>query len=150
VLEHIAEFRQLLSDSFHLLAPNGHLVVTVPDADAMIRQEQLTGCADMPPNHVNKFTPHSLTLVLEQIGYQIVRTVSEAPSWRHLLSSIHMRMMADAADPKSAAAQIYKIQSRSLRKAVMALWAGPTLFRMMSHFSELRKGGAFGIVAIRR
>jgi ubiquinone/menaquinone biosynthesis C-methylase UbiE len=150
VLEHIAEFRHLLTECYGLLAPGGRLVVTVPDADAMIEQERLTGCADMPPNHVNKFTPHSLTLVLEQVGYEIIKTVFEAPSWRHLVSSIHMRMIADAADPKSIAAQIYKVQTRSLRKGVMALWAGPTLFRMMPHISALRKGGAFGVVATRR
>ncbi len=149
VLEHIAEFRELLTDCFHLLTPNGHLVVTVPDADAMIQQESLTGCADMPPNHINKFTARSLTLVLEQIGYQIGVTVHEAPSWRHLISSIHMRMIADAANPNSQAAQIYRIQKRTLRKVAMALWAGPTLLKMMPRISALRKGGAFGLAAIR-
>ena len=69
VLEHISEFRSLLTKCRKLLAPKGLLFVTVPDCDAMIRQERMTGCPDMPPNHVNKWTPKSLALVLEEAGF---------------------------------------------------------------------------------
>lgn len=52
VLERIADFRGVLTRVNKLLRPGGKLVITVPGSDAMIRQERVTGCHDMPPNHI--------------------------------------------------------------------------------------------------
>lgn len=147
VLEHMADFRSLLQRCRRLLAADGRLVITVPDADAMLAQELLTGCADMPPNHVNKFTPRSLSLVLKQNGFDTLMTVPEPPSWRHVLSMLHLRIMADAYSGRSLAAQIYRIRQRRLRQFGLALLAIPALFRLLPALAALRKGGSFGIVA---
>ncbi len=148
VLEHIADFRTLLQQCRLLLAPGGRLVVTVPDAAAMIRQERLTGCHDMPPNHIGKWTPESLTRVLERTGFECSSPVYEPASWKNLKANLHMRVTADATDQNSLTAQVYRIKSRFLRVAALSVLAGPALLRMLPYGRQLRSGGAFAMVGI--
>ena len=146
VLEHIAEFELLLKQCHELLAQGGRLVVTVPDGDAMIRQERVTGCQDMPPNHINKWTPESLARVLRRAGFECGHPIYEPSSWRNLKANLHMRVSADATHHNSLAAQVYRIRSRPLRIAALSLLGGPALLRMLPYGRQLRLGGAFAIV----
>ena len=148
VLEHIAEFDLILKRCRKLLALGGRLVVTVPDGEAMIRQERLTGCPDMPPNHINKWTPDSLSRVLRRTGFDCGQPIQEPASWRNLKANLHMRVSADAANQNSIAAQAYRIRSRPLRIAALSLLGGPALLRMLSFGNQLRFGGAFGMVGV--
>ena len=150
VLEHIADFEPLLRQCHELLAVGGRLVVTVPDGDAMIRQERLTGCPDMPPNHINKWTPDSLSRVLRRTGFDCGQPIHEPASWRNLKANLHMRVGADAAEPKSLAAQAYRIRNKPLRIAALSLLGGPALFRMLPHCRQLRLGGAFAMIGSTR
>jgi len=148
VLEHIAEFDLVLKQCRKLSAVGGRLVVTVPDRDAMIRQERVTGCHDMPPNHINKWTPESLSRVLRRSGFDCGQPIYEPSSWRNLKANLHLRVSADATDHNSLAARAYRIQSRNLRIAALSLLGGPALLRMLPHSRELRSGGAFAIVGV--
>lgn len=148
VLEHIAEFNLVLRLCRQLLAPGGRLVVTVPDGEAMIRQERVTGCHDMPPNHINKWTPDSLARVLRQAGFECSQPIYEPSSWKNLKANLHMRVSADAMRQGSIAAQVYRIQSRPLRIAALSLLGGSALLRMLPYGNQLRLGGAFGIVGL--
>jgi hypothetical protein len=69
VLEHLSEFAKTLHQCRSLLAAGGMIFITVPEASAMRRQEELIGCADMPPNHVCKWMPRSLELALRDAGF---------------------------------------------------------------------------------
>jgi len=149
VLEHIAEFDILLKQCYELLAPGGRLVITVPDGDAMIRQERITGCADMPPNHIGKWTPTSLTRVLTPLGFECSEPLAEPSSWKNLKANLHMRVSADAANHNTLAAQAYRVRSKTIRKVTLSLLAGPALMRMFHHRMHLRTGGAFAIVSRR-
>jgi SAM-dependent methyltransferase len=148
VLEHIAEFDLVLKLCRKLLAPGGRLVVTVPDGDAMIRQERMTGCHDMPPNHIGKWTPESLIRVLRRSGFECGQPIYEPPSWGNLKSNLHLRVSADATNHKSFAAQVYRIRSRPLRIAALSILGGPALLRMLPHSRHLRSGGAFAMVGV--
>jgi SAM-dependent methyltransferase len=148
VLEHMAEFDFVLKQCRKLLAPGGRLVVTVPDGDAMIRQERLTGCADMPPNHVGKWTPGSLTRVLRRIGFECGEAIPEPSSWNSLKANLHMRIISDATSSSSLAAQAYRLKSKPIRIAALALLAGPALLRLLLYSRNLMAGGAFAIVGI--
>lgn len=148
VLEHIADFDTLLMQCHELLTAGGRLVVTVPDGEAMIRQERLTGCHDMPPNHINKWTPDTLCLVLKRNGFECSQPIYEPSSWRNLKANLQMRVGADATDQASLAAQVYRIRSRPLRIAALSLLGGPALLRMLPYGRQLRRGGAFGIVGL--
>jgi len=148
VLEHLADFDQVIRQCRELLSPGGRLVVTVPDGDAMIRQERLTGCHDMPPNHINKWTSESLSLVFRRAGLECSPPIYEPPSWKHLTGSLHLRVAADAANEQSFAAQVYRIRNRPLRIAAMGLLGNPTLFRILPHCRQLTLGGAFAMIGV--
>jgi SAM-dependent methyltransferase len=148
VLEHIAEFKSILAECRKLLCPNGRIVITVPDAEAMIRQERLTGCADMPPNHINKFTPASLARALNDAGFSPGRPYFEPASWRNFRASLQMRVMADATNEHSLAAQVYRISNKRFRRPLLVLLGAPALLRMIASVRQLRAGGAFGIISM--
>jgi 2-polyprenyl-3-methyl-5-hydroxy-6-metoxy-1,4-benzoquinol methylase len=150
VLEHIAEFEFVLKQCQELLAPGGQVVVTVPDGDAMIRQERVTGCADMPPNHVGKWTPQSLTLALGKAGFKASAAIPEPASLKNVKANLHMRMVADAAKENSISAFAYKIKVRQARIAALSILAVPALLRMLPHAWRLRAGGAFAIIGSKR
>ena len=147
VLEHIAEFKDVLEQCRKLLAPNGKLVITVPDGDAMIRQERLVGCPDMPPNHINKFTPDSLTRALREAGFATSMVLPSPTTWGNVVQAMHMRVMADAAHPHSLAAQAYRVSNKRVRVPLLALLGLPALLRLLPHLNEIRLGGAFAIFA---
>lgn len=147
VLEHIAEFRLLLSQCRQLLTTAGRLVITVPDGEAMIRQERITGCPDMPPNHINKWTPESLSRILHETGFETQHIVFKPETWRNVYSAMHLRVGADSASPRSLAAQVYRIRSKRMRMPFFALLGVSALFRMLPNIGHLRKGGAFALVA---
>jgi SAM-dependent methyltransferase len=147
-LEHIAGFRDVLRHCRHLLSPTGRLVITVPDGDAMLLQERLTGLPDMVPNHLNKWTRESLSRALRVAGFETLEVMTEPSSWSNLKKSVHHRLLADAAQhPASVAAQIYRCRHKWLRIGLLAVVAPFTLLRMLPHLNTLRKGGAFGIVS---
>jgi SAM-dependent methyltransferase len=148
VLEHIADFDILLRNCHKLLVPGGRLVVTVPDGNAMIRQERLTGCHDMPPNHIGKWTPESLSRALRQVGFDCGQPIYEPSSWKNLRAGLHMRVSADAANDRSLAAQVYRIRSRPFRIAALSLLGIPALLRMLPDARQLTLGGAFAMVAV--
>ena len=147
VLEHISEFKSVLENSRRLLAPAGRIVVTVPDGDAMIRQEKLTGCADMPPNHINKWTPGSLKLALENCGFEVLKTEAEPSGLKSLLGAMHMRVLVNAKKPRSMAARVYAIQDKRIRAPLVACLGGMALFRLLPNAAKLMRGGAFGVIA---
>jgi SAM-dependent methyltransferase len=150
VLEHIADFRSVLQQCRRLLCPGGQLVITVPDGDAMIRQEELTGCPDMPPNHINKWTPRSLSHVLREVGFETGEAVYEPASWRNLRAAMHLRVIADATRPHSISAQAYRIKEKRLRVPVLACLGAWGLVRMLPALSQLRLGGGFAMIGERR
>jgi hypothetical protein len=114
----------------------------------MIRQERLTGCHDMPPNHINKWTPESLAVVLKRAGVECGQPIYEPSSWKNVKANLHMRVGADATDNNSLAAQFYRIRNRPLRIAALSLLAVPALLRMLPHGRALRSGGAFAMVGV--
>jgi SAM-dependent methyltransferase len=150
VLEHLAEFNAVLEKCHRLLAQGGLLVVTVPDLDAMIRQQQLTGCHDMLPNHINKWTAESLSGVLRRVGFVVGLPIPEAPSWQHVKASLHLKLMNDATRQHSMAAAVYRIRNKRLRAMSLACLAVPALLSMLPDTMHLRLGGAFGLVGVKQ
>ncbi len=131
VLEHIAPFRGILADCHALLQPGGVIVISVPSAAAIYDQEQLTGCQDMTPNHINKWTPDSLAFALRQHGFDPQLTTLEPPSWENATSRAALMTRAQAASrPRSLAARAYGIQSRFAR---VGLLAGLSAFNLVIH-----------------
>jgi len=143
VLEHISDFHPLLSQCHQLLKYGGQLFIGVPLGEAMIRQERLTGWADMPPNHINKWTPKSLSITLAKAGFHASKPIFQPASLKNIKASIHLKIIVDATRPSSLAAQIYRIPQRRLRALLLAGLALPALINVLPHAQELTLGGAF-------
>ncbi len=146
VLEHLSQFQVVLAHCRQLLKPGGRLLIVVPDGDAMIRQEQVTGCADMPPNHVCKWTPSSLRLAMTNAEFTVGQTVEQPASLTALKGLLHLKLKADACETGSLAAQAYRLSSRPARAGVLGVLALGAAARMAPHIRHLPLSGAFAMV----
>ena len=149
VLEHLADFADTLAMCRRIIHPSGRLVLSVPDCDAMIAQEKATGMPDMPPSHINKWTPGSLGIALRQANFSFStdRTVPEKASLATLKGAIYQRMVANAANPSSIGAQIYRIPNRRARASLLPLLGLPAAWMLVKNWRYLLKGGSFAVVA---
>lgn len=146
VLEHISDFHSILDDCRKLLRVGGKIVITVPDGEAMIRQEKITGCPDMPPNHINKWTPNSLAIALQQHGFEAQTVIFEPSSWKNFRGYLHLKIIAEATNPRSLASQIYRIKNKKIRAPLLAVLGISAMFKMLPYFRDLQKGGAFAMI----
>ncbi len=148
VLEHLSDFRPILVTFHQALKPGGEVMITVPLQEAMIDQEKFTGCLDMPPNHINKWTPDSLKIVLEQVGFKVVKMERESSSFRfsNLKGILQMTIAAAARKGRFPARQVYGIKNRQVRIMGMALLSVWYFFAVLPHLPALLKGRCFAIV----
>jgi hypothetical protein len=148
VLEHVADFRHMLTACRSLLAPTGSLIISVPFSQAIYAQERLTGCQDMTPNHVNKWGPISLRAVLEQCSFHPQVTVHEPASLANLLNAAQLKTRAQAADRAySLAAKAFGIRNRTLRRGALAAVSLANLTSMMHRLHQGLRGTSFIAVA---
>jgi hypothetical protein len=147
VFEHIADFREMLADCCKLLRVNGVLVISVPFGEATFVQEQLTGCADMPPNHVNKWSPQALSLAMRSAGLE-PDSPRMQPGSRHTFfyrSMLSLRASI-ARSPNGIASRIYGIRSRHLRQVLLALICVGSALRRLPRYRQLSSGHSFLLV----
>ncbi len=77
VLEHVRNPRLDLTRAYELLRPGGVLVINTPNSGSLFAR--LLGRSWhllVPPEHLHYFTPKSLTLLLEQIGFKVIKVSS--------------------------------------------------------------------------
>jgi len=147
VLEHTTNFREVLSDCHNLLKKEGCILIVVPDCNATIRQTRLTGCHDMPPNHVCKWTPDSLGRVLSDTGFLPGKPTFEPSSLRIFGNYVHLKILSDAAKGHLAATTVYKIKNKKIRILGLMALALPTSLTLLAHFKDLIRGGSFAMSA---
>jgi SAM-dependent methyltransferase len=73
-LEHEIDARGVCEASFRSLRPGGRLIIKVPNHaswNRRIRNEKW--CGYRFPDHVNYFTPHSLSVLIKEIGFEIIQ-----------------------------------------------------------------------------
>jgi 2-polyprenyl-3-methyl-5-hydroxy-6-metoxy-1,4-benzoquinol methylase len=147
VLEHLSSFGKVLRQCRQLVTPDGSLVIVVPSGDAMIAQERVTGCADMPPNHIAKWTPASLARALRDSGFQPGTPIYQPAELKNIPGLLHLRLKSDAMSASTAAAHAYRIRSRRLRAGVLSVMAVGALIRMLPQVAEWPLSGAFAMTA---
>lgn len=146
-LEHISEYEEVLQRCQFILEEKGTLIITVPKADEMFKQEKIVGWPDMPPNHINKWSPESLRKAIEQEGFEVFSLEEEPRSIDNVKSKLHMRLRKDAREPGSIASQVYRLPDRTFRKIGLAALAPFALVRMVHELPYLFRGGAFCMAA---
>jgi SAM-dependent methyltransferase len=150
VLEHIADFDSLLSDCSKVLKTGGRIIITVPLCEAMINQELYLKAPDMPPNHINKWSPESLTYILKKYHFQINKIQRQPSSFKFLLGALHLKIMGEASKGSPIAGRVYSIKNKQLRILSMALVAPYYLAQLLPHLSKFKSGGSFSIIAIKQ
>lgn len=81
VLEHLVELRETVDQLAGLVAPDGLLVIEVPNWDSVGRLVRGRSWSQLrPPEHINFFTPRSLTGLIERAGFRVVRRSTRYPS----------------------------------------------------------------------
>lgn len=150
VLEHISTFNDVLNQSNQLLKKGGAIIITVPDADAMFLQEKVLGHADMPPNHINKWTQKSLTLALNHHGFEVKSFTAEKKLFKNVRAKVHMKILSNSGIKGSPTSLIYKINNKKIRTLFVVIIAPFTFLSLIPQFNFLLKGGAFCMVAIKK
>lgn len=148
VLEHVGEFRPMLAAARELTAPGGMCVVSTPDWEMLKVQMRATRCADMPPNHVNKWTGKSMSLALEQAGFKVEAVHKQPGYWKDVPYALYLRVRAAAEErPRSLAAVAYRIRNKKIRGPVLGAvgsWEG---LKMLPHLGDARVGTGLACVA---
>lgn len=147
VLEHISEFKYILQSCYTLLKPNGKLIITVPNADSMFKQEQIIGHADMPLNHINKWTVKSLQMAAEETGLLFVTSEFEPGNFNNFKAKIHMKALVLAQKKGSLINRIYQINSKKIRTLLLLTFSPFLILSMLKHYTFLMEGGSFSFVA---
>lgn len=149
VLEHISDFENILLTTNNLLAMQGRLIISVPDCDAMILQEKLTGYPDIFPNHINKWTPNSLELVLNKFGFKKEEVIYEPSSARKFFDSVHLKISHKATKIGTFASGIYKIKNKSIRILLLLFYSLVQLPPLIPYYKKLSGRGSFLLKAVK-
>lgn len=138
VLEHLSIFRETLATARKLCAPDGRLIVVVPYGDGISTQERLSGVADMPPNHVNRWTPESLAKAFQQSGFDPEPALLEPVDYRRRLINLSlMTVLNTAAKPGTLAARMARFRNRKLRTIALAPLVALTSLRLLLRGREI-------------
>lgn len=143
VLEHIAEFENIFYTSNQLLSLHGSLIISVPDCNAMIEQEKLTGYPDIFPNHINKWTPYSLGIALKNFGFEIKQIIYEPPSLRKFFDSVHLKISHKATINGTLASSIYTIKNKKIRILALFFYSFIELPSLLFYYKHLDRAGSF-------
>jgi 2-polyprenyl-3-methyl-5-hydroxy-6-metoxy-1,4-benzoquinol methylase len=148
VVEHIADFRPLFRAARELLAPRGLFAVSVPHGDELFAQMRVTACPDMPPNHVNQWTPASMARALDQCGFDVAEAITEPPDWKWFSYNLYLRVRSDGAwRPRSLAARAYRVKNRRIRGPLLAAVGVLTLPSVLPHLGDMRRACNFLTIA---
>jgi 2-polyprenyl-3-methyl-5-hydroxy-6-metoxy-1,4-benzoquinol methylase len=81
VLEHLIDPLGALERACELLAPRGTLFIELPNWASLGRKVRGQAWKQLkPPEHINFFTPRSLSATVERAGFDVLRCTSEYPS----------------------------------------------------------------------
>ncbi len=149
VLEHISEFENILITANRLSILQGTLIISVPDCDAMILQEKLTGYPDIFPNHINKWTPQSLELVLNKFGFKKEDVMYEPASIRKFFDSVHLKISHKATIKGTFAANIYTIKNKKVRILLLLFYSLFVLPSLIPYYKKLSGRGSFLLRAVK-
>lgn len=73
VLEHVKDFRKVLSKTHRLLRPGGLILISLPNFDSFSAKiEKKNWPLLLPEEHLWHFTPKSLGIVLKEVGFNVI------------------------------------------------------------------------------
>ena len=95
-LEHEIQPRALLTEAHRTLQPRGRIIIKVPNFDCWNRTFRgARWCGYRFPDHVNYFTPRSLTRLARETGFRVLR----CRPWDRLPTSDNLWMVLEKSAP---------------------------------------------------
>jgi SAM-dependent methyltransferase len=95
-LEHMEAPAAVLAAVDRLLSARGSLFVSVPNGDAVVVQERLTGFYDMPPNHIGRWVHSSFEAWVCGSAFAVQASEAEPADRDALIDGyVAQRLMAD-------------------------------------------------------
>lgn len=148
VIEHISDFRPLLTALHKLCAPQAMLVLSMPHGDELTRRFRATRYPDMPPNHINKWTESSIGVALREAGFASPACVRQPDSWSAIPYSAYLRLRSDAAmRPRSLAGLAYRVKHRATREHMLRALGGIAALKMVARLRDARRSAVFAAVS---
>jgi len=119
VLEHVADFDGMLATLRSLAAPGAVLAMSMPYGPEIARRVAVATCPDMPPNHINRWTPPAVAAAVARAGFKLESHRVQPPQVRNVLYTAYLRTIAQAArQPRSLAGRWYSVQNKKARIAL--------------------------------
>jgi 2-polyprenyl-3-methyl-5-hydroxy-6-metoxy-1,4-benzoquinol methylase len=122
-LEHMARVADVFQAFDFLLAPGGHVFISVPNAAAIDQQEETVRFWDMPPNHVGRWNLGCFEVLANQYGLRVVEWAVEPrqarwqQAWHLALYQVNSR----AYDAHTIEHLVSSIQQRHPRRIARGL-----------------------------
>jgi SAM-dependent methyltransferase len=130
-LEHVAEFDAMLPLLRKLARPGAVLAMSMPYGPDIRRRAAVSGCPDLPPNHINRWTPKGVEAAVARAGFTLESHVVQPATFKHVLYTAYLRTIAEAAQrPRSLSGRWYAIKNKKLRIAVAPALGAIHLARM--------------------
>lgn len=137
VLEHVAEFDAMLPTLRTLAKPGALLAMSTPYGPEIRRRAAASGCPDMPPNHINRWTPEAVAAAVARAGFRLETHVVQPATAKNVLYTAYLRAIAQAAQhPRSLSGRWYSIKSKKLRIATAPALGAIHLLRMAPRLGD--------------
>jgi SAM-dependent methyltransferase len=87
VMEHLDSLGEFMSVMQNLLKPGGNFYMAVPNPNRIRFNELNGGFLDIPPNHINRFSPQSLDILAKENGFKIINMQTEPEKLSSIMGS---------------------------------------------------------------
>jgi SAM-dependent methyltransferase len=125
LIEHLPHPLPFLARARELVRPGGALYLTTPNGAGLSGRVLTTGWSVVcPPEHLNLFSPASLTEALERSGFARIRVRTEALNPYELVAGIRGRLRGGAAAAETVAAVAAGHQSIAVNERLSATRRG--------------------------
>ncbi len=94
VLEHVADPMAFLTESALLVRRGGKLIISTPNYEFPLHASA-SDAFDLPPHHLNHFTPHVFERIANTLGFKLISTSvqeSVSPKYKVWVSKDHSKL----------------------------------------------------------
>lgn len=147
VLEHIANFKQCISEAIELLNKGGFLAFSVPNATVLRYYNRITDTIDMPPNHINRWTETSIRETLQQMRMELIKIEKEPKSITKVSGLLHLYVIGKCYRKGSWISHAYGIKNTRLRHLVQTTLSILAFPKILSSYRSQPSGLAICAIA---
>ena len=138
VLEHLDSVDEVFAALRKLTAGRGQLFISVPNADSVTAQEELTGFWEMPPNHIGRWTTRAIERVADRHGFCVLeRRVERQTRLARLWELAKYHFQGRAYDPSTLAGRVNGLPARAVRGPIKRALTVGDLIMLAPHYGRI-------------